>query len=273
MKNTLKKVSALLLAGVLTIAASSTAYAASATTPSNGSSSNGFYGNGSFICGTSINGSCGLAPVVAVDSATFGASINAAAKGDSVFTTIKVGEVVTADVWKDARENGTRVVLRNGTTTWTFGTLTNDVDFNPTMYAGNQLPAAAAEAIANAPIPADVKYVPLSFAHHGNLPGAAEVTIDLSTTGLFYGGQIVYLYYLNPATNSFEFIDSAEYYSSATFTMTHCSEYIVTGEKLAGTSLKTSAKTSDVTNATVYAVILLAGVALVAVSSKKKALR
>ena len=94
------------------------------------------------------------------------------------------------------------------------------------------------------------------------MPGEAEVKLDLST-GNFEEGKTVFLYYFNPTTKLFELVDESVYsYGYATFTMTHCSDYIVTSEKLDGTALVAAPKTGDVSTIPVV-VTLIAGCVLV----------
>ena len=73
---------------------------------------------------------------------------------------------------------------------------------------------------------------------------AADVAIDMTNVGKFTKGQVVYLYYYNPSTAKFEYIDDSVYEGHVIFTMTHCSDYIVTGEKLT-TNIASSPKTGE----------------------------
>lgn len=130
---------------------------------------------------------------------------------------------------------GIKVESTSGTpTSWSFASIKNaDKNFDPTVTVG-----AKVEAISN--VMKDVKsetlkYTQVSFAHSGDLPGEAEVRLDLSQ-GSFEEGKTVYLYYFNPTTKLFEYVDESAFSCGyATFTMTHCSDYIVTSEKLDGT--------------------------------------
>ena len=86
-------------------------------------------------------------------------------------------------------------------------------------------------------LPQTLKSTSVSFDHTGNLPGEAKVTLDIgssSLNGSAVPGDTVYLYFYNPANNLFELISEAvvENYGFATFTMTHCSDYIIVTEKL-----------------------------------------
>ena len=107
------------------------------------------------------------------------------------------------------------------------------------------------------------KTVDISFAHEGDLPGAAEVTLDLSTSGLTNGNK-VYLYYFNEKTNKFELTSSAELKDGkATFTMKHCSDYVVSAEKLPSSLTTSVVKAGDNVNMVVPVLALLLGAGLV----------
>lgn len=170
--------------------------------------------------------------------------------------------------------------------------------FDPTVEIGNSIIPAIDKAM-SAGKNKDVKYTTVSFAYDGMLPGKTEVTLDVST-GDFKEGATVYLYYFNEKTNKFELIDSAVYSEGfATFEMTHCSDYIVTAEKLdqsvtepintpggyepaktATTPIQkvqqqiakaaTAVKTGDVSPIIPLAVVLFAGMAVIVVAFARK---
>ena len=143
-------------------------------------------------------------------------------------------ESVSKEVLASAKEKGISIKVESTTgtpTLWSFALIKNvDKDFDPTVTVGADI-----EAITNVMdkvISDTLKFTQVSFAHSGDLPGEAEVKLDLSQ-GSFEEGKTVYLYYFNPATKLFEFVDDSVYsYGYATFTMIHCSDYIVTSEKL-----------------------------------------
>ena len=127
--------------------------------------------------------------------------------------------------------------------------------------------------LASVTLPSTLKYTPVHFAFDGTLPAQAEVTLDLSTFTGAADGSTVYLYYYNPTTNLFEKIDSSAFKDGyATFTMTHCSDYIVTNEELTGALVTTPAPdTGDQANLVLYIVVMLLGVvAIAAVVARKK---
>ena len=184
--------------------------------------------------------------------------------GDILGLTVPEKESVSKDILAAAKEKGISIKVEStsGTpTSWSFASIKNvDKDFDPTVTVG-----ANVEAITNVMknVKLDSVKVPqVSFAHSGDLPGEAEVKLDLST-GNFEEGKTVFLYYFNPTTKLFELVDESVYsYGYATFTMTHCSDYIVTSEKLDGTALVAAPKTGDVSTIPVV-VTLIAGCVLV----------
>lgn len=72
----------------------------------------------------------------------------------------------------------------------------------------------------------------VEFGHSGNLPGEAQVTISLPDTKHSYiNGDTLYLYYVNSETGKNELASTGIYENGkVTFTMTHCSKYIITSE-------------------------------------------
>ena len=156
--------------------------------------------------------------------------------------------------------------------------------FDPTVTIGKSVVKAIDSAMADS----KVTYLTVSFAYDGKLPGKTDVTLDLSEGG-FKDGATVYLYYFNEKTNAFELVDEAKYTEGfATFEMEHCSDYIVTAEKLGSTvttpkatpasknnasnSTKSakSAKTSDTTPIIPLVVVMFAGIAAVVVAFYRK---
>ena len=147
--------------------------------------------------------------------------------------------------------------------------------FDPTVTIGDAIVKDIDKVMA-AGKNSKVAYVTVSFAYDGKLPGKTEVTLNVSNEG-FKEGQTLYLYYFNETTKAFELVDDSKYESgSVVFEMEHCSDYIVTAEKLAGadknsTPNKTPAnspKTGDV-SVLLYSVIFLAGLAIITVCARK----
>ena len=117
--------------------------------------------------------------------------------------------------------------------------------------------ADVSKALSETTLPKTMKYTTVDFTYSGELAGEVEVTLNLSNGG-FTEGQTLFFYYFNPNTNRFELMDSAAYKSgNATFKITHCSEYIVTSEKLP-TAL-TTVKTGDSTNVLLFFAIFALG--------------
>lgn len=147
---------------------------------------------------------------------------------------------------------------------WYFPSVTAAIDFDPSFEVGKKLEKVSKK-LATVTLPATLKYITLDFAFSGDLPGTANVTVDLSSAG-FTEGQTVYLYYYNPEKNIFELTSEATYKNgSATFTMTHCSEYIVTNEKLPTALTSITVKTGDATNAIPFVIALTCGCAAIGV--------
>lgn len=199
-------------------------------------------------------------------------NITTAAPGTTVSASIPANTLVSSDVFKAAKGKDVKVKISSFAgvgVSWTFSGITNEVYFDPTVNVGKDVEAVN-YAANKANLPAD-KFTTVSFAYHGALPGTAEVSIDLTGAGKFTWGQAVYLYYYNPETGLFEFVDDSVYEGYTKFTMTHCSEYIVTSEKLtANVSTKTtSPKTGEVANVALYSLIGLAAIAFVVTSKKK----
>ena len=191
--------------------------------------------------------------------------------GAYVFTTEKIADsaVKKVDVslstdtkfsTKDYVGKAMEVTTKNGG--WYFPNVTTAVDFDPSFEVGKDLPAVSKK-LSTVTLPATLKYVTLDFAFSGDLPGTANVTVNLASAG-FTEGSTVYLYYYNPDKNIFELVCDAAYKNgSATFTMTHCSEYIVTSEKLPSALTATTPKTGDTTNAIPFVLALICGCAVV----------
>lgn len=195
--------------------------------------------------------------------------------GNVVKVTVPRGTVVTTDVMQAAKDKGVALTLESSAGTyvsWAFGVIQNVVEFDPTVNVG-QSSDAMDKKLASVTLPSTLKYTPVHFAFDGTLPAQAEVTLDLSTFTGAADGSTVYLYYYNPTTNLFEKIDSSAFKDGyATFTMTHCSDYIVTNEELTGALVTTPAPdTGDQANLVLYIVVMLLGVvAIAAVVARKK---
>lgn len=194
-------------------------------------------------------------------------------KGAYVFTTSKIADAAVKKVdvslstdskfsTKDYVGKAMEVTTKAGK--WYFPSVASAVDFDPSFEVGKKLEKVSKK-LATVTLPATLKYITLDFAFSGDLPGTANVTVDLSSAG-FTEGQTVYLYYYNPDKNIFELTSEAAYKNgSATFTMTHCSEYIVTNEKLPTALTSITVKTGDATNAIPFVIALICGCAAIGV--------
>ncbi|MBN1072364.1 cell surface protein [Clostridium botulinum] len=80
--------------------------------------------------------------------------------------------------------------------------------------------------------------VVINFKHHGVLPGKATVQVNV---GDELNGDNRYLYYYNEETNSLELISSniSVKKGKATFTITHCSKYILSASPNADSNVST----------------------------------
>lgn len=78
----------------------------------------------------------------------------------------------------------------------------------------------------------DGKNLILSFAHHGKLPGRAEVKVYVG--GTYADGQELYLYYYNPETKAVEPVqkDIVVVDGYVAFELAHCSDYVLTTKEI-----------------------------------------
>ncbi len=141
-------------------------------------------------------------------------------------------------------------------------------DFNANVVLGSKIEAVSKRLKG---LPTSVKTYSVHFVYEGQLPGEAEVTLDVSTSG-FNNGQKLYLYYYNPATNSFQLIDTDTMVAGmVSFTMTHCSDYVVTDSELSSDFTKTAPKTgTQPDNTGGWVVILMAALLFAAGYEGKK---
>ena len=110
----------------------------------------------------------------------------------------------------------------------------------------------------------DSKSVMLHFTHHGDLPG--KTTIKIYVGDEYAPGDVVSLYYFNPTTDKGELIEekiTVDADGYITFTITHCSDYYVTGYK----NPKTGVQTVSIA---ILALVSIVGVAGVVYSVKSK---
>lgn len=211
--------------------------------------------------------------------------ITSAEKGSIVNVAIPAGTIVTDKIFEEASKNGVKLTVTssNGTyVSWAFAEIKNLVNFDPTVSVGTASKDVE-QKLDSVALPSSLRYTPVHFAFEGNLPGEAEVTLDLSGCGKFEEGATVYLYYYNPETKLFEKVDSSSFCNGfATFKMTHCSDYIITNEELTGElvgdpvtpnsqsnvtsntapTVGAAPKTGDGANVEWYFIFMLAGIAV-----------
>ncbi|MGN0353239.1 MAG: hypothetical protein ACI4ES_16485 [Roseburia sp.] len=195
-------------------------------------------------------------------TSTVSTAISAAEAGTVLSVEVPKGTVFAKSLWEEAKAKGVGIALTSTAGTyvnWAFAAITNPVDFDPTVNVGTEIKDIATK-MSSVTLPSTLVYTTVDFAFDGNLPGQAEVTLDLSGVGKFADGATVILYYYNPDKKIFEKVDSASYKEGyATFTMTHCSDYIVSSEELPTSLTSTAVKTNDMTNVIPYIVLLTFG--------------
>ncbi len=143
--------------------------------------------------------------------------------------------VISSDIFKTAKEKGEDVSLVGDGYRWTFSSDSIKESalaesFNAEVYVGQEVGKEAITAIANAAdIDADNVY-PFSFSHHGELPGVADITIEVAPA---FKGKTVYIYYLNDENQpvqSGKGIVAED--GTLTFTTDHCSVWFLSEEQL-----------------------------------------
>lgn len=170
-----------------------------------------------------------------------------------------------------AKEKGVKlkIDLAGNPVKWTFERITSDnlVDFIPTAEIGAKVEKLD-KLLSTYKLSNGAKYSTLSFDFDGQLPGKAEVTVDLTSMKLAKG-TTVYLYYFNEKENKFEYQQSAVCDGeNAVFTFTHCSDYLITTEKLPVAT--TTPKTGDNNATMLFGALLVAGSLFVVVSRRKR---
>lgn len=157
-------------------------------------------------------------------------------QANKVTVDLTQGLVVSAEVFKNAKEKGEELSLVGDGYTWKFASNSiSDTDaateFNAEVFVGEAVSEQAKKAIETATeISADEVY-PFSFSHHGKLPGEAEITISVDKPEL--KGKTVYIYYLNDKNEPVragQGVISED--NTLTFTTDHCSVWFLSQEKL-----------------------------------------
>ena len=215
--------------------------------------------------------------------------INQAEAGTTVSVDVPDGLKVSKSVFEAAKNKGVKLQIKSKSSTavWNFAdysALSDSMkDFDPTVTIGEKIQAIN-DALGKLTVPAGMKSITVDFAFEGTLPGKTDVTLDLSAAG-FANNATVYLYYYNPQTKQLEKSATGTYVDGyATFTITHCSQYLVTDKELAGagkdntpapspapTKAPTKApKTGDNNAVALYVVLCGLGVAVAAVAKRKR---
>ena len=73
----------------------------------------------------------------------------------------------------------------------------------------------------------------VDFGHSGDLPAKAKVTLNIGTDKFGTADKTLYLYYYNPTTKSYEFVEEAKYTNGkVSFELSHCSTYALVENKI-----------------------------------------
>lgn len=107
------------------------------------------------------------------------------------------------------------------------------------------------------------KGIKVDFAYSGKLPEGTKVTITLPNDATEYkDGKTFYFYYYNPDTKEYEYVsEGVAKNGEVTFDIEHCSEYLITPEKLV--EVEIIEKGPDLLPIIVAGIVLLAGVSVV----------
>lgn len=181
--------------------------------------------------------------------------------------TVKPEETRTTEVSSETKSTGRVVTEKN--VKWEFEGEAPD-SFDPKVTIGSAIQKLS-ERLSKGKLPENMKYTTVSFAYDGQLPGKVKVTLDLSDAG-FAENATVYLYYYNPEKDRFELTDSATYANGqAVFTMTHCSDYLVTDTRLPESYVQSAETpdTGDDTDAAGWMLLIFAGSMLLLSAGKR----
>ena len=209
-------------------------------------------------------------------------------KGDTVKVEVPKEANVGKDAFETAKEKEVAVIIvsnkneKNDYVQWNFEIIDNPVEFNPTVHVDAKVDEIDKK-LEKIEMPKDCKHTVVSFEFAGVLPGKAEVTLDMNATGLeietLEAEKMVYLYFFNPVAKAFELVDSSKVMGGyVTFSMTHCSDYIVTTELLDENMDDDKndidvPETGDNSTTGLYSLILLFGVSCVFMAKKRNMMR
>lgn len=131
-------------------------------------------------------------------------------------------------------------------------------NFNETSDLSDFTPEATIESVGE-------NEIAVSFVFDGELPSETQVTITLPE-GAFSDGTMLHLFYCNQENNSRELVDSQKCNENkVTFSMSHCSDYIITSVSEEKETLNTG-----LLSFCVIGTIALIGIAISVVIIKKK---
>ena len=107
------------------------------------------------------------------------------------------------------------------------------------------------------------KGIKVDFAYSGKLPDGTKVTITLPSDAAEYkDGKTFYFYYYNPDTKGHEYVsEGIAQNGEVTFDIEHCSEYLITPEKLV--EVEIIEKGPDLLPIIVAGIVLLVGASVV----------
>lgn len=188
--------------------------------------------------------------------------------GSTITATVPAGVKVEKAVFAEAKAKGINITLKSSDAKATFAFAADKLDssiikdmasFDPTVSIGTAVKSID-DILKN--LDPKTKKIDVSFVYSGKLPGEAEVTLDMAAAG-FTDGSLIYLYYFDPSDNLFSLTDAATITAGkATFTMTHCSEYVASNAALPVQYLKKAPKTGVAVNG-FYVIAAMMGLAFV----------
>ena len=144
----------------------------------------------------------------------------------------KNDQKITKDIFAAAKETGKPLkitVMGTVGTAYTiqFAKIENaNIDFDLKVDINN------VSKVLNTEVPKGTNIVEFNFAYHGDLPGTAQVIAPINGLGIKDGN--VFVYYVNENTNKLELVskDATVKNSVVTFSITHCSKYVVSDKAL-----------------------------------------
>lgn len=144
---------------------------------------------------------------------------------------------ISKDVFKAAKEAGVDLIIQtilegqNVGFTFKAADITNtdiDLDLSVLVNAKNDAVTSI--------IPSEAAPLIVDFAHNGNLPGKANVTITILNEEMYNtykDSKELNVYHINKATGNLEKIENATIEGATiNFTITHCSQYVLTKTEL-----------------------------------------